>query len=77
MVKRAGNSLHQIFTEESLLTQFYLGPTFSGEPNFFNNRATNASKECFNAELKKFRANLRGVNDVPLSLYKVANIYAK
>ncbi|MGL5938579.1 MAG: hypothetical protein ACRCY5_07680 [Phocaeicola sp.] len=77
MVKRVENSLHQIFTEESLLTRFYLGPTFLGESNFFNNRATNASKECFNAKLKQFRVDLRGVNDVPFFLCRVANIYAK
>ncbi|MGL5979993.1 MAG: hypothetical protein ACRCZY_03790 [Phocaeicola sp.] len=47
MVKRVENSLHQIFTEESLLIPFFLGPTFSSEPNFFSNRATNASAECF------------------------------
>ncbi|MGL5981642.1 MAG: hypothetical protein ACRCZY_12365 [Phocaeicola sp.] len=51
MVKRVENSLHQIFTEESLLTQFCLGPTFSSEPNLFNNRANNASAECFNPTL--------------------------
>ncbi|MGL5979890.1 MAG: transposase [Phocaeicola sp.] len=45
--------------------------------NFFNNRATNASAECFNAKLKKFRVDLRGVNDVPFFLYRVVNIYAK
>ncbi|MGL5957041.1 MAG: transposase [Phocaeicola sp.] len=36
--------------------------------NFFNNRATNASAECFNAKLKKLRVDLRGVNDVPFFL---------
>ncbi|MGL5938391.1 MAG: hypothetical protein ACRCY5_06675 [Phocaeicola sp.] len=77
MVKRAGTSLHQVFTEESLLTPFCLGLTFSGEPNFFNNHVTNASAECFNAKLKKFRVDLRGVNDVPFFLYRVVNIYAK
>ncbi|MGL5980328.1 MAG: hypothetical protein ACRCZY_05515 [Phocaeicola sp.] len=54
MVKRVENSFHQIFTEESLLIQFFLGPTFSGEQNFFNNHVTNALAECFNAKLKKF-----------------------
>ncbi|MGL5937306.1 MAG: hypothetical protein ACRCY5_01085 [Phocaeicola sp.] len=45
--------------------------------HFFNNGATNASAECFTAKLKKFEAELRGVNDVPFSLYRVTNIYAK
>jgi transposase len=31
--------------------------------NFFENRSTNASAESFNAKLKLFRANLRGVRD--------------
>ncbi|MGL5981516.1 MAG: hypothetical protein ACRCZY_11720 [Phocaeicola sp.] len=77
MVKRVKNSLHQIFTEESLLTPFRLETTFSGEQNFFNNHVTNASAECFNAKLKKFRVDLRGVNDIPLFPYRVVNIYAK
>ncbi|MGL5937374.1 MAG: hypothetical protein ACRCY5_01430 [Phocaeicola sp.] len=77
MVKRAENSLHQIFTEEYLFTPYCLGPILSGEPNFFNNRATNASAECLNAKLKKFRVDLRGVNDITFFLYRVVNIYAK
>ncbi|MGL5957275.1 MAG: hypothetical protein ACRCZZ_01525 [Phocaeicola sp.] len=52
MVKRAGDSLHQIFTEESLLTQFCLGPTFSSELNLFNNRKSNASAEYFRSCFK-------------------------
>ncbi|MGL5981677.1 MAG: hypothetical protein ACRCZY_12545 [Phocaeicola sp.] len=74
MMKRADNRLHQIFTEESLLAPFYLEPNFSGEPNFFNNHVTNASSECFSAKLKKFRVDLRGVNDVPSFLYRVGNM---
>ena len=31
--------------------------------NYFNNRATNASAESFNAKIKKFRAALYGVRD--------------
>ncbi|MGL5979858.1 MAG: hypothetical protein ACRCZY_03085 [Phocaeicola sp.] len=34
MVNRMENSLHQIFTEESLSTQFCLGLILSGEPNY-------------------------------------------
>lgn len=44
--------------------------------NFFDNRSTNASAESFNAKLKAFRANLRGVNDTKFFLYRVAKIYA-
>ncbi|MGL5957310.1 MAG: hypothetical protein ACRCZZ_01710 [Phocaeicola sp.] len=45
--------------------------------NFFSNRSTNASAEGMNAKLKMFRVDLRGVNDVPLFLSSVVNIYAK
>ncbi len=45
--------------------------------NFFNNRSTNASAECFNSKLKAFRADMRGVSDIPFFLYRLANIYAR
>jgi len=44
--------------------------------NYFENRSTNASAESFNAKLKAFRANLRGVRDITFFLYRVAKIYA-
>lgn len=44
--------------------------------NFFDNRSTNASAESFNAKLKAFRANLRGVVDIEFFLFRVAKIYA-
>jgi len=44
--------------------------------NFFDNRSTNASAESFNAKLKAFRANLRGVRDINFFLFRVAKIYA-
>ena len=44
--------------------------------NFFINRSTNASAESFNAKLKAFRANLRGVSDIKYFLFRVAKIYA-
>ncbi|MBP7508547.1 MAG: transposase [Prolixibacteraceae bacterium] len=44
--------------------------------NFFDNRSTNASDESFNAKLKAFRSNLRGVRDITFSLFRVAKIYA-
>ena len=44
--------------------------------NFFDNRSTNASAESFNAELKTFRAIVRGVNDNSFFLFRVAKIYA-
>ena len=44
--------------------------------NFFINRSTNASAESFNAKIKEFRANLRGVVDVGFFLYRLTKIYA-
>ncbi len=44
--------------------------------NFFDNRATNASAESFNAKIKAFRAQLRGVTDVKYFLFRLQNIYA-
>ena len=44
--------------------------------NFFNNRSTNASAETFNAKLKDFRAQFRGVLDIKFFLFRVAKIFA-
>ncbi|WP_367998021.1 transposase, partial [Butyricimonas virosa] len=44
--------------------------------NFFNNRSTNASAESFNAKLKAFRAQFRGVLDIKFFLFRVAKIFA-
>nr|WP_262489189.1 transposase [Flavobacterium phragmitis] len=32
--------------------------------NYFDNRSTNASAECFNAKIKAFRAQFRGVRNI-------------
>ena len=44
--------------------------------NFFNNRSTNASAESFNAKLKAFRAQFRGVLDIKFFLFRVEKIFA-
>lgn len=44
--------------------------------NYFNNRSTNASAESFNAKLKEFRAQFRGVTDVKFFLFRLTKIYA-
>lgn len=44
--------------------------------NYFDNRSTNASAESFNAKIKKFRANFRGVRDKTFFLFRLTNIYA-
>ena len=44
--------------------------------NFFDNRSTNASAESFNAKIKAFRAQFRGVTNVEFFLFRLSNIYA-
>jgi transposase len=44
--------------------------------NFFENRSTNASAESFNAKIKAFRNQFRGVRDTSFFLYRVSMIYA-
>ena len=44
--------------------------------NFFNNRNTNANAESFNAKIKLFRANLRGVTDTSFFLFRLHKLFA-
>ena len=44
--------------------------------NFFERRATNAAAESFNAKIKAFRAQFRGVRDKAFFLYRLAKLYA-
>ena len=44
--------------------------------NFYNNRASNAMAESFNAKIKLFRATLRGVADKKFFLFRIANLFA-
>jgi transposase len=44
--------------------------------NYFNNRSTNASAESFNAKIKAFRTQFRGVRDIPFFLYRLTKIFA-
>jgi len=44
--------------------------------NYFDNRSTNASAEAFNAKIKAFRAQFRGVRNIPFFLYRLSKIYA-
>ena len=44
--------------------------------NFFERRATNAAAESFNAKLKAFRAQFRGVKDKAFFLYRLKMLYA-
>lgn len=44
--------------------------------NYFDNRSTNASAESFNAKIKAFRSQFRGVRDITFFLFRIAKIYA-
>ncbi|PIB33926.1 transposase [Reichenbachiella sp. 5M10] len=44
--------------------------------NFFDHRSTNASAESFNAKIKAFRSQFRGVQNVEFFLYRLSKIYA-
>jgi transposase len=44
--------------------------------NYFDNRSTNASAESFNAKIKAFRSQFRGVKNVAFFLFRITNIYA-
>ena len=44
--------------------------------NYFINRSTNASAESFNAKIKNFRLQLRGVKDRKFFLFRLTQIFA-
>jgi len=44
--------------------------------NYFERRSTNASAESFNAKIKAFRSQFRGVRNIPFFLYRLSMIYA-
>ena len=44
--------------------------------DFCIHRASNAAAESFNAKIKQFRAQFRGVIDIPFFLYRLTKIYA-
>lgn len=44
--------------------------------NYFNNRSTNASAESFNAKIKRFRNEFRGVKDLEFFLFRLTMLFA-
>jgi len=44
--------------------------------NYFERKSTNASAESFNAKIKAFRSQFRGVRNIPFFLYRLSKIYA-
>ena len=43
--------------------------------NYFTNRSTNASAESLNSKIKGFRAQLRGVQDLPFFMYRLVVLF--
>lgn len=44
--------------------------------NYFDNRSTNASAESFNAKVKAFRTQFRGVRDIPFFIFRLTKLFA-
>ena len=44
--------------------------------NYFDNRSTNASAESFNAKIKAFRSQFRGVRNIEFFLFRLTELYA-
>lgn len=44
--------------------------------NYFDNKSTNASAESFNAKIKAFRSQFRGVGDINFFLFRLAKLFA-
>ena len=44
--------------------------------NYFKRRSTNASAESFNAKIKMFRAQLRGVSDPQFFIFRLVKLFA-
>jgi transposase len=44
--------------------------------NYFDNRSTNAAAESFNAKIKAFRSQFRGVRKIDFFLFRLSNIFA-
>ncbi|WP_294281464.1 transposase, partial [uncultured Chryseobacterium sp.] len=44
--------------------------------NYFDQRSTNAAAESFNAKIKNFRLQLRGVKDRTFFLFRLTKLFA-
>ncbi|SHF48522.1 transposase [Chryseobacterium takakiae] len=44
--------------------------------NYFERRSTNASAQSFNAKIKNFRIQLRGVRDKAFFLFRLSKLFA-
>ena len=80
MAKQQFNKWIEDTTQRKLETFYTTANTvkanFENILNFFNNRNTNANAESFNAKIKLFRANLRGVTDTTFFLFRLHKLFA-
>ncbi len=44
--------------------------------NYFEHHSTNASAESFNAKIKAFRSQLRGIRDIPFFMFRLEKLFA-
>ncbi|MCL5130493.1 hypothetical protein M4I23_18915 [Algibacter sp. L4_22] len=44
--------------------------------NYFNNRSANVSAKSFNAKIKEFRTQFRGVRGVEFVFFRLTKLYA-
>ncbi|WP_245952822.1 transposase [Pedobacter cryoconitis] len=44
--------------------------------NYFDRRSTNAPAESFNAKIKAFRSQFRGVKNIEFFLFRLTQLYA-
>lgn len=80
---KAGVRLMKWFKEVEALDREYFNTvirTFKNNYktilNYFRRRSTNASAESFNAKIKMFRAQLRGVSDPLFFIFRLTKIFA-
>ena len=70
----------ETFTEYPYMEFNKVLDTFSNHSttiiNYFEERLTNASAESFNAKIKAFRSQLRGVADLKFFMFRLARLYA-
>jgi len=70
------NRAHEASIEHFEIASDTINNHIEGILAFFNNRSTNAHAESFNAQIKLFRANLRGVNNPKIFLYRLQKVFA-
>ncbi|GJM64730.1 hypothetical protein PEDI_52820 [Persicobacter diffluens] len=58
---------------ESLKATFY--ESSEKIVNYFKFRSSNAASESFNAKLKNFRKDLRGVSDLPYMISRITKVF--